>query len=218
METITPYIRNAAIGGAWISEQQSVFDVVISLLLNLERCHALYLETWSWDFLSKSSRDLLSMSEGFFFQNITGIHLKYIRFPSFPPLVEFLGGFPALEVLSFDNVTWNCDEDRSPQPSGETQVCFSRPLRLTNLYVRSCLVGPILSWLFLNHLSHDDFDGRESSGTLVTALSLPEILPEELNVVGRVLRALGTSLQHLELGFLSFTLDDSDNISKVFNA
>jgi hypothetical protein len=220
METITPYIRNAAIGGAWASQLQSVFDVVISLLLTLQSCHGLYLETWCWDFLSKSSRDLLLMSEGFFFQNIRSIHLKYIRFPSFPLLVKFLGRFPALEVLSFDNVTWKPDEDCSSpqQSSGEAQVCFSRPQRLTTLYVRSCLVEPILSWLFDNHLTHDNDDVRELSILPVAALSLPEILLGELNIVGRVLRALGTSLLHVELGILSHTLDDSDNSSRFLDA
>jgi len=205
METITPYIHDVALGGAWISELRSKFDVVISLLLKLKSCRELYLETWSWDFLSDTSKNLLLRSERSFFKDITVIHLKYIRFPSFSLLIEFIGRFPTLQDLSFDNVTWNPEDS---QISREAQAYFPRPLRLTKLYIRSCLVEPILSWLFGD-------DEQILQTPPIHVLALPEILSGELNVVGRVLRALGSSLQHVELGFLSPNLRDSPNHGKV---
>jgi hypothetical protein len=217
METITPYLRDVTLGGAWIWEQRSEFDVVISLLLNLENSRGLHLETWSWDYLSNVSKDLLLRSAGPFFENITDISLKYICFPSFSMLLEFIGRFPMLRTLSFDNVTWNFDEDRhSPQTSGETQTRFLRPLGLTKLYVRSCLVEPILSWLFGDDLIHD-LNGQESLKPAVRVLYLPEILPRELDIVRRVLRGLGSFLQHVELGILAHDLDEFANHGKVLH-
>jgi hypothetical protein len=208
METITPYLRDVTLGGAWIAEQRCEFDIVISFLLNLENSRGLHLETWSWDFLSHASRDLLLRSEGDFFQNVTNINMKYIHFPSSSLLLEFISRFPMLRSLSFDNVTWNSDEDRhSPQISGEAQSRIRRPLHLTKLYVRSCLLEPILYWFFGDHIHHD-VNGQGLSRPAIRVLALPEILPREFDIVGRVLRSLGSILQHLELGFLAHNADE----------
>lgn len=209
METITPYIRDVTIGGAWMSEQQSEFDTVIAiLLLKLESCRALYLETWSWDFLSDASRSLLLKSEGVFFQNITEINLKYMRFPSLSILLQFVSKFPTLGALSFDNVTWALDEDHISHHLKEIQAWSPRPLRLTKLHIRSCHVEPILSWLFGDNLARDSVSGQVSPKLSVRVLALPELLPGELDIVGRVFRVLGSTLQHVELGFLLPSLDD----------
>ena len=207
METITPYIHNVTLGGAWLLEQRSEFDTTISLLLMLDNVRGLSLETWCWDFLSNASKNLLLRSQGTFSWNVTDINMRYIRFPSFSTLVEFIGKFPMLRTLSLDNVTWNFDNEC--HISGEPQVCSFRPLHLIKLYVQSCFVEPILSWLFGDAFTHN------APTPPIRVLALPETLPGELDIVGNVLRILGSNLQHVELGFLSVSFDDAANHSNV---
>ncbi|KAG6812208.1 hypothetical protein H0H92_003944 [Tricholoma furcatifolium] len=63
-ETITPYIRNAALGGVWSLAERGEYDQVVSLLLTLDNLRGLSIETWSWDFLSLTSSDRILNLKG----------------------------------------------------------------------------------------------------------------------------------------------------------
>ncbi|RDB30527.1 hypothetical protein Hypma_007185 [Hypsizygus marmoreus] len=213
METVAPYIRNVALGGAWTAAQRAEFDSVISLLLNLDNVRGLILETWSWDFLSGKSTASLLKSNGLLFQTVTILHLNYIRFPSFPLLATFVSGFSLLEELSFNNVTWDAGGHSLTPMLGvlKDRKWPLRLLQLRTLEVCSCPVKPILYWLF-----GDGSDNMSRSSQLeaqvpaLRSLSIPEVLPNEISLVGSVLRKLGSSLHHLEIGFLTRSHDELD--------
>ncbi|KAF5383164.1 hypothetical protein D9615_004997 [Tricholomella constricta] len=207
MKNIVPYIQNVAIGGAWSAEQRDSFDKVISLLLRLDGVRGLAFETWSWDFVSERSLGVLLKADGKLFHNVTTLRLQYLRFPSFSLLSAFIGGFVALEDLSFDNVTWDFAglSMASSSVALEGRDLHSHTLQLTRLHIRSSPVKPILCWLF----GDNDLKGwQETSNLTLRYLAIPEVSPDELHAIGSALHVLGSSLRHLEIGFL---MDSNDN-------
>jgi hypothetical protein len=212
METVAPYIRNVGLCGAWMAEEQYDFDSVMSFLLELDNVQGLYMETWSWDVLNSATSDFLIKAKGNFFHKIKKLHLKYAHFPSLSLLVQFICAFPMMEDLSLDNVTW--DHELHPLSSSLPPLLVNdttvkvrerdvHPIHLTTLYVRSCPVKPILSWLFNG--AWDELIGPIQDQPIppIRILSLPEILSDETNMVAAILTALGPSLQHVELGFMA---------------
>ncbi|KAG6865439.1 hypothetical protein C0991_002515 [Blastosporella zonata] len=193
LNTIVPYIKDAFLGGAWLPAQREEYDQVISLVLNLDGVRGLSIETWSWDFISPISKGLILNANGIIFQNITRLHLQYLRFPSFDVLATAISSFSNIEDLSFDNVTWDQCEHQISSP-----ILFPQ---LKKLHIRSSLVQPILGWLFGSMIT---------TAQALHSLSLPELLSSDIHVVGHLLRTLGPSLRHFEVGFLVHNYDNQD--------
>ncbi|KAG6816770.1 hypothetical protein H0H87_003033 [Tephrocybe sp. NHM501043] len=211
LQTVAPYIKDAALGGAWSLAQKSEYDQVISLLLSLDGVRSLTIETWSWDFISPVSKCLILDADGVIFQNITRLRLQYFRFPSFSVLATAISGFAGLEDLSFDNVTW---DDLSDNPSDPVAVdaIYSSPRHLKRLHIRSSLVKPLIAWLF------GGVDSMDQQGVTPRAhsLILPELLPSDIYLIGRLLRSLGSCLRHLEIGFIVHNYENPDMQSRQF--
>ncbi|GLB39159.1 hypothetical protein LshimejAT787_0603210 [Lyophyllum shimeji] len=203
METVTPYLRNVALGSALSTAPRDDLNKLMSLLLRLDGVRGLSFGGQGWSSLTEASTRSLFKPGGNLFQNVTTLHLKHLQFTSFSLLATFVGGVSMLNDLSFDDVTWDL-VDR--------QLCIPPP-RLVRLHIRSSLV-PILDWLF----GSGDSMGSQEPPSL-RALSIPEVDPHELHTVGRVLRVLGSSLQHLDVGFPTHGRDNADmgNISDVIN-
>lgn len=196
--SVTPYIRNVAFGGTWSMAQRNEYDAV-SILLNLDGVCGLALEIWNWGYLDPRSAATLLKAEGSVFKNVTKVHLKNTRFPSFPLLTTFLAGFSAMEDLSFHNVSWDLVE-KNPTPRLTALEGSDRPFcpsQLKELRVVSSLLKPILCWIF-----GEEIGCAESSIPALRLLAIPEVLQSDLNMVGSILRGLGSSLCHLEVGFV----------------
>lgn len=203
---ISPYISQVTLGGGWMREQQAEFNDVISFLLTLERVDELYLGTWSWDYVSTETTMSLLDARASLFQNLTKLAMTHIRFPSFDFLIRFISGFPVLKELSLHNIMWEAPKcPLSPLPSPSTTNVQASPLlpsRLQTLNIFSSSNSPILYWVLTGGRLHAATD-HEQVVPALRKLVLSDILPTESHLVGSLLRTVGPSLQHLELGFLT---------------
>ncbi|KAF9459762.1 hypothetical protein BDZ94DRAFT_1312139 [Collybia nuda] len=221
METVAPHIRNVGLGGAWMKEKQHSFNHVMLFLLRLDNVQGLYIETWNWDVLNSATSNMLIRAQGTFFWKINQLHLKYARFPSFSIFTRFIQAFPLIEDLLLDNVTWDHIEypfSALPPPTfadtGGTWEQNKRLSHLTKLHIRSCLIDPILNWLI----------DQAQSIPPIRILSLPEIQSSEIKQVAVALRTLGPFLEHVDLGFMTYSpwgsplQDPSDLVDLSFNS
>ncbi|KAF8067826.1 hypothetical protein FPV67DRAFT_1415843 [Lyophyllum atratum] len=216
METVTPYLQNVALGRALSMAQRDSFDMVVPFLLNLDNLRGLSLGTRSWSFFGETFVGLLN-AEGNLFQDVTTLRLQYLQFQSFSLLTAFVGRFPMLKDLSFDNVIWDPVESSLTSVSSGFNYRTTPPRRLKTLHIRSfSLVKPILLWLFGDN---GEIDSEVSLMPSLRSLAIPDIPASDINVVGTVLRVLGSSLHHVEVGFLTHNHDDVDmrNLPKVMN-
>jgi len=140
------------------------------------------------------------------FQNLTKLAMTHIRFPSFDFLIRFISGFPVLKELSLHNIMWEAPKcPLSPLPSPSTTNVQASPLlpsRLQTLNIFSSSNSPILYWVLTSGRLHAATD-HEQVVPALRKLVLSDILPTESHLVGSLLRTVGPSLQHLELGFLT---------------
>lgn len=198
LETVVPHIRSVALGGHWITEEQEQPNVM-ELVKCLVRLEQLQLETWTVDSISTS---LLRESLATHYQTLTILDLKYIRFPSFLLLIQFIGNLIMLEDLSLDNVTWD-RRDSSPRLSAPESTASAAPSRLKKLDIVSCHNSPILSWFSRSQ------DLEDNTVPQIEYLRLPELLPKEAPLLAKLLRDIGPALRHLELGILPQTSSSS---------
>ncbi|KAJ7599230.1 hypothetical protein C8J56DRAFT_916175 [Mycena floridula] len=194
IRTVLPHVRSIALGGVTDGKY-------LALIQHLERVQELHLETWSLDSVWAKA---LSQSLATHSQTMTTLSLRYINFPSFSILLDFISAiFTTLQHLSLDNVTWDHIDVH-----GEPTVS---PRGLETLSIVSCLNSPILSW----------FSGIfEAGGHLpVYSLHLPEFLPTERLAIARFLRGIGSTLRYLDLGMLpheSGLIHESDDLDLSF--
>lgn len=208
--TITPYIRDVALGGGWMSEQKEEFNDVVEFMTNLENIRKLHLETWSWDYLGPVAAGTLLEAQGNRFQKLTTLDMRYISFPSFPVFRKFVSGFRLLQDLRLYNVTWEPSTNSSSPKSPASVLLPSPPGSLRRLAIDSCPNMPILSWLSSDDgslVTEREKGQPEARASPILALRLPEILPEETKLVASFLSTLGPSLEHLEVGFLAHNTD-----------
>ncbi|KAG6861293.1 hypothetical protein C0995_001847 [Termitomyces sp. Mi166 len=210
LHTIVPYIKNITLGDAWSLARREDYDRAISLLLNLTSVHGIAIETWSWDFAKPTFRGLILDAEGALFRNISRLHLQYIRFPSFSALTTLIDKFSVLEDLSFDNVIWELVDSNNLSISNNVQ-----PLRrLKKLSIRSSQAKPILAWLF----GGEDFmQAQEDTRQVLHSITLPDLLSSDIGIVGCLLRTLGLSLRHLEVGYFDPISPDTTNFFKAID-
>lgn len=199
--TIVPHIRSVALGGRWLMQLEH--DTVILFMKKLERLQELNLEAWVLDASTLSS---LSAVQTKHCMTLTTLDLKYVTFPSLPLLTELIGSFVMLERLSFDNVTWDplSPTILPPDVDSKHDSCPLPGLKYLSIHSSSNL--PIVLWLFPPSIIQDTV-------LSISTLLLPDLLPTESSSVATLLRAIGPSLTHLELGFLSGS--GSSNVNSV---
>ncbi|KAG6916424.1 hypothetical protein DXG01_006828 [Tephrocybe rancida] len=137
--------------------------------------------------------------------------MDYFRFPSFSVLVTATAGFTMLEDLSFDNVTWEL-ADPPPLTLAPTDRMPMIPRHLQRLHIRSSPINPLLNWLFGHTV--DPMDSQAALPQPIHTLILPDLLPNDIYIVGCLLRTLESTLRHFEVGFLVHNYDNSDMRSK----
>ncbi|KAJ6484337.1 hypothetical protein C8R47DRAFT_980974 [Mycena vitilis] len=202
--TIAPHMRNVGLGGGWMREQQDEFNDIILFMTALDHVRKIHMETWSWSYLAAPATTNLLGGRGNIFQTLSVLDLKFIHFPSFSVFRTLASQFTKLQALKLDNVTWDRKED-SPTPD-LTQSSHPPPFlsRFEKLSICACSNAPIISWLLNAHAE----DGMVAP---IHSLDLPEILPHEATLVGKLLSSLPSSLENLELGFLAHN-DDAPSI------
>lgn len=182
-------------------EQQDEFNDIILFTITLEHVRKIQMETWSWSYLAPATATTLLEGQGTIFQTLKVLDLKFIHFPSFSILRSLASQFTRLEELAFDNVTWDSPADDALDP--ETECKDPPPIlpKFQKLAVSACSNTPVVLWL----------SGTEESAPL-RSLHLPEILPHEVSLVGKFLSTLASSLETLELGFLTHNHEDAPAI------
>lgn len=178
-QTIIPHVRSIALGGRWINGEQKC----ISFIQNFERIEQLHLETWSLDTVAAVSLLKACSSHS---RTLTILDLKYIRFPSFAFLVQFIASFVLLEQLSLDNVTLDDIESVNEALVFIHAVPPSSSLKRLSL---TCCNFAILSWL-------------SPEARNISSLHLPEFLPSEYPIIASFLKTAGSSLTHVQLGII----------------
>ncbi|TFK71883.1 hypothetical protein BDN72DRAFT_837018 [Pluteus cervinus] len=215
--SIEPYIRSVALGGGWAREELD-WDKIVSFFQGLQRVDRLELETWSWSYLSASSARVLLSGMGSIFQTIRTLKLTYIRFTSFQKLVSFVGRFSRLEDLMLDNVSWDQEEESQDTNIESLEAPpFGPPRQLRRISIRASPNRALLLWLLFAKDRNQDASSRmgHEHALPLRTLILPEILPSESALVARLLQASGSSLEHLELGFLTHHSDEATNLSLI---
>ncbi|KAG6836722.1 hypothetical protein H0H93_004566 [Arthromyces matolae] len=183
--SISPYIRNVAIRSL---SHKDEYDEVIFFLLKLDGIRGLSFEDWSWDLLGPTSKDSLLNTKAPIFDNLTKLHLRSLQFPSCSVLMALIDRFSILEDLSFDNVIWGLEDSIDRKPYNAQH--------LKRLHIRSSNVQPLLAWV-----SGGD-DSAEGISTNLSVVELPDLSLSDLGLAGGIIRRLGSSLRHLEVGFL----------------
>ncbi|TFK41619.1 hypothetical protein BDQ12DRAFT_646138 [Crucibulum laeve] len=207
MLTVTRYIRNATFRGSWCATITT--PSAKSLLVHLESLVQLRLETWSWDGRGWLGVAMFAIPKGQFAKQLTTLDLRRVHFSSFAVFTHFIGGFFMLKDLGLDNVSWDHEMGKFRRSSLSPATPVFQQLK--KLCIKSCLYTPILSWLssLSPGFSEAVTDHVPSTRIPLEELSLPDILPGEVGFIGRFLRSLGPSLNHLEIGFLMYGSDVS---------
>ncbi|KAF8157010.1 hypothetical protein B0H34DRAFT_711615 [Crassisporium funariophilum] len=217
-ETIAPHIRKIIFKGPL--SQYTDKNVLYRSFLHLNRLTKLYLERISWESMDPLTLTPFTAPKLATASNLAVLDLKYIHFPSFAVLAEFLDSFLALQELSVESVTWDCIGSISAG-SASPVAAILPPSSLKKLHIAFCHNRVVLNWLRYGVTSDIVQDDKAPQRLFprLAALSLPDILPGDAEIVGAFLVALGECLECLEVGFLlnEHAGRDSDAISDAIN-
>jgi hypothetical protein len=207
-QKVIPFIRKVIINGGWgdpsgKGEEEDMF-LLLGGLENLACLRMDKVVTWETHDLWRSVT--LTASGTPLSHRLSSLILRSVHFPSFSALALFINTFFNLRELSMENVTWggnvaHMEEDQLP------------PLQtsaLKKLRIASCSFRPIILWIWPGLASGKAIEEDHLIPPPLTHLSLPDIFPNEGDLLGSFLRILGASLENLEIGFFSHGSDNRD--------
>lgn len=205
--TIAPHIRKVILRGNAIGHE-GIFDELNSIL-NLPRLASLHVERIGLD-------TVMVQSEALQLRNLRQLNLRSIHFSSFATLTKFLDSFSALQGLSLDAVSWDKMVNVTTH-HGSLLDALPKASTLKTLFVSFCHNRILLNWLLYGIISDSTISEREyisaHSFCSLTTLSLPDMRPEDADILGVILGTIGETLEHLEIGFLEIGnwIHDSDD-------
>ena len=207
-QEVFPFIRNVIINGGWGDPNRKGEEDMFLLLGDLENLACLRMNrvvTWETHDLWRSVT--LTAAGTPLSYRLSSLILRSVQFPSFSALALFISTFFNLRELSVENVTWGSNVahiEEGPLPPLQTSV-------LKKLRIASCFFRPIILWIWPGLAWGRVVKEDHLTPLRLSHLSLPEIFPNEGDLLGSLLRTLGASLENLEIGFFSHGSDNPDN-------
>lgn len=207
-QEVIPFIRKVIINGGWGDPNGKGEEDMFLLLGDLENLACLRMNmvvTWETHDLWRSVT--LTAAGTPLSHRLSSLILRSVHFPCFSALALFISTFSNLRELSVENVTWGTNVahiEEGQLPPLQTSV-------LKNLRIASCSFRPIILWIWPWLASGRVIKEDYSIPPRLTHLSLPDIFPNEGDLLGSLLRTLGASLENLEIGFFSHGSDNRGN-------
>ena len=204
LNSIAPYIKQVIMKGPFSQKDESFISAHSTL--RLEKVFKLHIQSFNWE-SDQATSFIFSMPETIFSPHLTSLTLQFIIFPSFTVLTSLLDAFVVLQELSIFDVTWGAH-------NASNQSTVLKQSALKKLCIKSCNNRRLLNWLLYGVLSEATFlninDGEQPhrSFPFLVTLTIHDILPGEGDILTKFMAALGKSLEHLEVGFLPYRVNN----------
>jgi hypothetical protein len=201
--TLAPYVRRIDIAGldverfnaGWLQSALPRLGAVLTHVCFLR------LADVNWANIARPSRSAFLQA---FAGRITALEIVHIKFETFNDLVEVLASFPLLRGLVLDNLGWSFGSD--PVPDG-----MRPPGHLHSLALMYCYKRDVLNW-FLRDVGLGD--GRTPR---VQRVDFGQIYDTDTVAAGRYLKALGESLEQINVGFSGLNSGGDAGAAKVYD-
>ncbi|KAG1748432.1 uncharacterized protein EDB91DRAFT_1048014 [Suillus paluster] len=195
------FIRESRGGLSWDPKWlNAALPTLAGSLLNI---HSLEAERITWEYLSSKSRDAFIKG----FKGVRKLALRVCDFRTTLDMIRFIGEFEDVEALALDGV--RCEWDNIPAEllgsrAGDRGVP-KPPRRLRELAMRGARTRQVLEWIraVMKHVG---------GPVTVEVLRLGALGVKSAPAAGKFLKALGTSLKELHLGFDAAFIDEGDEI------
>jgi hypothetical protein len=174
--SVTPYVRRLVVN----NDHDMLLNKILPVAQPLHAVKSLSIALLSWgDLIPEAKENLISV-----FKHITFLSIHCVNFDSLSQAVHFITSYPYLEELSLMGGYWRSDLSPSPSQmpdqSGLARLKTLRSFTLDHI--------EILEWVLrcqpMPPLTTIDFSSHGRS---------------EVNVWGRLIKALGPTLKHLRI-------------------
>lgn len=221
VNSIAPYVKQVTMKGPFSQKDEAHIS---GLILRLEGVVRLHIQTFNWESVKASNYTsfLFLIPGSIFSHRLTSLTLRIINFPSFMVLAALLDALVVLQELSIFDVTWGAHHSLGSNANASNQSMVLKQSTLKKLFIEHCDNQRLFNWLRYGVLSEASFrnlnDGEQLQRSFphLAALTIHDILPGQGGMLSGFMRALGESLEHLEVGFLPYKFDSRDfNESRV---